>query len=150
MRETVAKALVLECLRGAHRQQRSCYLYAFSSYSDVKEIELSIKTEAMIRLLDFLENSFNGGTDVTRALELSMERVRLEEWAQADILIVTDGEMGMPNTSILNEIEQARDELGLEVHGLLVGNTSSEAMEGICSHLHMFKSWDVARTERSL
>lgn len=29
-REVVAKALALECLRGAHRQQRPCYLYAFS------------------------------------------------------------------------------------------------------------------------
>lgn len=28
-RETVAKALALECMRGAHRQQRRCYLYAF-------------------------------------------------------------------------------------------------------------------------
>ena len=29
-RELVAKALALECLRGAHRQRRACYLYAFS------------------------------------------------------------------------------------------------------------------------
>jgi uncharacterized protein with von Willebrand factor type A (vWA) domain len=29
-REVVAKALALECMRGAHRQQRACYLYAFS------------------------------------------------------------------------------------------------------------------------
>ena len=28
-RETVAKAVALECMRGAHRQQRQCYLYAF-------------------------------------------------------------------------------------------------------------------------
>lgn len=28
-RETVAKALALECLRGAHRQERKCFLYAF-------------------------------------------------------------------------------------------------------------------------
>ncbi len=32
-RETVAKALALECLRGAHRQRRACYLYAFSGPS---------------------------------------------------------------------------------------------------------------------
>ena len=28
-REVVAKAVALECMRGAHRQQRKCYLYAF-------------------------------------------------------------------------------------------------------------------------
>jgi hypothetical protein len=33
-REVVAKALALECLRGAHRQKRACYLYAFSGPSE--------------------------------------------------------------------------------------------------------------------
>ncbi len=33
-RETVAKALALECLRGANRQRRPCYLYAFSGPSE--------------------------------------------------------------------------------------------------------------------
>ena len=28
-REVVAKAVVLECMRGAHRQERKCYVYAF-------------------------------------------------------------------------------------------------------------------------
>lgn len=28
-REVVAKALVLECMRGAHAQDRKCYVYAF-------------------------------------------------------------------------------------------------------------------------
>lgn len=28
-RETVAKAVTLECMRGAVRQNRACYLYAF-------------------------------------------------------------------------------------------------------------------------
>lgn len=28
-RETVAKALTLECMRGAHRQRRKCFVYAF-------------------------------------------------------------------------------------------------------------------------
>ena len=30
-RETVAKAVTLECMRGAVRQQRACFLYAFRS-----------------------------------------------------------------------------------------------------------------------
>lgn len=28
-REVVAKAVVLECMRGAHRQDRKCFVYAF-------------------------------------------------------------------------------------------------------------------------
>ncbi len=36
-RETVAKALTLECMRGAHRQERKCYLYAFSGPGQVRD-----------------------------------------------------------------------------------------------------------------
>ena len=36
-RETVAKAVTLECMRGAVRQQRACFLYAFRSAFCVSE-----------------------------------------------------------------------------------------------------------------
>ena len=40
-REKVAKALVLECIRGAKLQHRKCYLFAFSGKEEVKELDLS-------------------------------------------------------------------------------------------------------------
>jgi uncharacterized protein with von Willebrand factor type A (vWA) domain len=57
-RETVAKALALECMRGAHRQQRKCYLYAFSGPGEVNEFELKLEPQSLERLLQFLANSF--------------------------------------------------------------------------------------------
>lgn len=148
VRETVAKAVVLECLRGARRQERSCYLYAFSSYGDIRELELSLEVTSLPKLLDFLEHSFNGGTDVTGALELTLDRVQSKEWSLADILIVTDGEMPVPDQDLLTQIDQAQRDLGLEVYGLLVGNRDSQAMEAICSHLHVFQSWSAAGRRR--
>ena len=53
-RETVAKALALECLRGAHRQKREAYLYAFSGPGQVEELELKCQPAAMSKLLKFL------------------------------------------------------------------------------------------------
>lgn len=41
----LAQAVALECMRGAHRQQRACYLYAFSGPRDVKELELKVPTQ---------------------------------------------------------------------------------------------------------
>ena len=32
------QAVALECMRGAHRQERACYLYAFSGPRDVQAI----------------------------------------------------------------------------------------------------------------
>ena len=79
-RETVAKALALECMRGAHRQGRRCYLYAFSGPGDVAELELATDAASMRRLLAFLSMGFEGGTDVDAPLALSLERLGREEW----------------------------------------------------------------------
>jgi len=43
-------------------------------------------------------------------------------WAQADILMVTDGQIPNPSQQLLDRIAAARGELGLEVHGLIVGD----------------------------
>jgi hypothetical protein len=57
---------------------------------------------------------------------------------------VTDGEISPPDETLLEKIKQANEELGLEVHGLLVANEVSEPMKSLCTHLHVFKSWTAA------
>lgn len=83
-----AQAVALECMRGAHRQGRACYLYAFSGPGDVQGIELDTKPDALGKLLSFLAHSFGGGTDVDAPLDLSLKRVAQAAWSQADILLV--------------------------------------------------------------
>lgn len=140
-REVVAKALTLECMRGAHRQQRKCYVYAFSGPGDVMELELGTDPASMRRLLSFLTMSFAGGTDVDAPLALSLQLLNKEGWEMADILMVTDGEIADPDEDIMRGLRVARETLGLEVHGLLVGSQVTEPMEKLCTHLHVFKSW---------
>ena len=76
------QAVALEAMRGAHRQQRACYLYAFSGPSDVKELELKVDTGSLLELLNFLTYSFGGGTDVDCPLELSLDRLEQRDWSQ--------------------------------------------------------------------
>ncbi len=45
VRRLLTQAVALECMRGAHRQQRACYLYAFSGPRDVKELELKVSIQ---------------------------------------------------------------------------------------------------------
>lgn len=42
-------------------------------------------------------------------------------YMQADIMMVTDGEIAPPAQDVLNRLDRAKAEEGLEVHGLLVG-----------------------------
>ena len=77
---------MLEAMRGAHRQQRACYLYAFSGPRDVKELELKVDTASLLELLNFMRYSFGGGTDVDRPLELSLDRLEQRDWSQVGSL----------------------------------------------------------------
>ena len=143
-RETVAKATALECLRAAHLQGRPCYLYAFSGPEEVQELELGTDPGAMSRLLDFLASSFDGGTDVDKPLELSLQRLEENTWARADVLMVTDGEIPGAGRSIREALEDAQERLGLRVHALVVGDHKTPAIEELCSDIHLFDEWEAA------
>lgn len=142
-RETVAKSLCLECMRGAIRQQRQCLVYAFSGPDNVMELELNVGSDSINKLLSFLTMSFSGGTDVDAPLALSLERLSREEWNLADILMVTDGEIPPPNEDILNKLNRAKEEMGLSIHGLLVSKRVTDPMKELCTDIHVFKSWNV-------
>jgi uncharacterized protein with von Willebrand factor type A (vWA) domain len=45
--------------------------------------------QSLDKLLEFLSGGFNGGTDVDKPLELSLDRLTQKSWTQADILMVT-------------------------------------------------------------
>lgn len=48
----------------------------------MKELFLDLQPNAMHQLLSFLRFSFGGGTDVDRPLEMSLERLKDNEWKQ--------------------------------------------------------------------
>jgi hypothetical protein len=63
--------------------------------------------------------------------------------------MVTDGEIAPPSPEILDRLRGAKEDLGLEVHGLLVGREAAkEEMKMLCTHLHTFKSWNAVGGSR--
>ena len=142
-RETVAKAMVLECMRQAKMQQRQCYLYSFSGPGDCQELELKVTGKGVSKLLEFLSGSFHGGTDVDEPFIRALDRLGEEEWQNADILLVTDGEIRPPTEEVVVGLDDAKEKLDLKVHALLVGEPGAGAgvVEELCTHTHTFKSW---------
>jgi len=140
-REQLAKAVVLACVSAAHQQQRACEVVAFSSANDVMECgRISCDAQGLQRLLDFLSNSFEGGTDVTGALKHAMSTLGTDAMAAADVLLLTDGELPNPpvSGSVLESLQRLRQRTGMEVHGLLVGKSESAPLEQLCSQTHNF------------
>ncbi|CAJ1422672.1 unnamed protein product [Effrenium voratum] len=137
--ETVAKALVFECLRQAQQQKRRCCLFAFSTGEELKQMELDLTGDGLEGLLDFLSFAFHGGTSLNEVLTASVERLHRAQWQNADLLVVTDGEVPKPEASVLAELQEAKDLIGARVYGVVVGSQPGAVMVDLCSELYHFK-----------
>jgi len=125
-REQLAKAVVLEVASISAKTHRPLYLLAFSGAQNLAscELPLGVDKQSINTLLKFLGSSFKGGTDVTTPLSKAVDILEnKEEWASADIVLVTDGELADPPLpmALMEKIRLLEHERGLEVHGVLVG-----------------------------
>ncbi|KAI8463939.1 MAG: hypothetical protein J3K34DRAFT_455000 [Monoraphidium minutum] len=125
-RETVAKALALECMRAAREQERDCYVFAFSGPQEVRELELNADMRSVNNLLDFLEKVFNGGSDFNEPVSRCLSRLTDAKWANSDILLVSDGELRQPGPEIMRKLSGAKEKLALRVHGLIIGSPEKQ------------------------
>jgi uncharacterized protein with von Willebrand factor type A (vWA) domain len=138
--ENIAKAVVLQVLRVAQREQRACRLIAFGGPGEITEAELELDRDGLRRLLDFIGSSFDGGTDLQAPLERVVELVHGERWQSADLLIVSDGEFGC-TTAMLQRLDQAKARLGLRVQGVLLGDRETIGLLETCDQIHRQSDW---------
>ena len=138
--ENIAKAVVLEVLRVAQREQRACRLIAFGGPGEIIEAELELGRDGLCQLLDFIGSSFDGGTDLQAPLERVLELVHGGRWHSADLLIVSDGEFGC-TTAMLQRLDQAKAQLGLRVQGVLLGDRETIGLLETCDQIHRQSDW---------
>jgi uncharacterized protein with von Willebrand factor type A (vWA) domain len=138
--EQVAKATVLEAMRTAAAQKRRCYVYGFSGPAEVVERELTLDADGIAGAISFLTQSFHGGTDIDEPLRRALARIAEEVWQLADLVIASDGQFGC--TRETNEMmRRARDEAGLRVQGVLIGDRETVGMREICNGIYRVKDW---------
>jgi uncharacterized protein with von Willebrand factor type A (vWA) domain len=118
MPETVAKAVVLFLATQARSQRRACHLLNFST--GIQALDLSHE-KGMSTLMDFLQMSFHGGTDVAPALRHALRTMQQEAYENADLLVISDFVMGRLPRPVLDDIQAQRDK-GSRFHALLIGN----------------------------
>jgi uncharacterized protein with von Willebrand factor type A (vWA) domain len=138
--ENVAKACVLQALRSAHASRRPCRLLAFGGYDELLERDMALDADGLAHLLDVMGQSFDGGTDVQTPLERAIDQVQSGGWEEADVLIVSDGEFGVTHAT-LAQLRDAKQRLGLRVHGILIGDRETVGLVEVCDHLHWVREW---------
>lgn len=165
-RELVAKALTLECMRAAKIQERGCYVFAFAGVREVRELELNMDPKSIENLLEFLEKTFNGGSNFNAPIQMCLDRLTQAQWANSDILLVSDGELRQPQHEIMRKLSGAKDKLGLRVHGLILGSPEQKradpaVLRSLCTQIipnsgktetliHEFESWESVNKDESL
>lgn len=138
--ENIAKAVAIAALRVAHEAGRGCRLLAFGGPGELVETDLDPGRAGLQPLLDLMGRSFDGGTDVQTPIERAIETVHEARWSSADLLIVSDGEFGcVPAT--LERLDRAREDLGLRVHGVLVGDRETMGLLETCDQIHWVRDW---------
>lgn len=138
--EQLAKAVVLEAARAAHREKRACRLIAFGGQGEVLEHELAFTPAGLDALLDFVGQAFDGGTDLAAPLACAVDRVQEARWQRADLLLVSDGEFGC-TPAALARLDQARQQQGLRVQGVLVGDRETLGLLEVCDAIHWVRDW---------
>lgn len=137
--EQVSKAMVLQALRLAKQQQRGCMVYLFGGAGEL--LVLDNQTLTLPELLDMLRGSFSGGTDVSTPLTAALTRLQQQEWRQADILLVSDGEFEV-SRELQAQVEHGKEALGVRLFGLQLGYaTALHAMRKVCDPVHLFSDW---------
>jgi uncharacterized protein with von Willebrand factor type A (vWA) domain len=135
--EQIAKALVLEAVRIATDEARACYVYSFGGQKQVLEHELDLSQGGLSQLLNFLQQSFTGGTDVSYALRKALHKQTEAGWETADILLISDGRFP-PDQRLEQKINTLKKHSDLRIHGVLLGKWRGQAIQNICDPLHRF------------
>jgi len=138
--EAVAKAVVLEAMRTAHAQQRPCLVFAFGGPEELVELDLTLNSDGIGRLTEFLGQTFGGGTDICGPLENVIARLEEQRWHLADLLIASDGEFGV-TAEIAARLERIKRDLGLRVQGVLVGDRETIGFLTVADNIHAIRGW---------
>jgi len=138
--EAVAKAVVLEAIRTAHAQHRSCHVFAFGGPDELVEMELAVDSAGIDRLTRFLGQAFHGGTDISGPLEKALAKLEDRRWRLADLLIVSDGEFGA-TPEIVRRLDAVKRKLGLRVQGVLTGDRESIGFLELADNIHPIRDW---------
>jgi uncharacterized protein with von Willebrand factor type A (vWA) domain len=137
--EQVAKAIVLEAARVARAEQRACLLYAWSGPGNLARRVLGDE-DGLFEIAGFLAASFHGGTDVADLFERVLDDLDQALWRQADLLVASDGEFGVP-AALLARLQAQRTAIGLRIQGVLIGDRQTIGMSRVCDDVFWVRDW---------
>lgn len=122
-RERIAKSTLLAIAELTEVQHRKCYIILFSD--DIECIEITDLGTSFDRLVDFLSQSFHGGTDMEPVITHALRKISEEGYMEADIVAVSDFEMRPVDALLTRSIEHAKAK-ETRLYAISLGGKSAE------------------------
>lgn len=121
--EQIAKVLCLGVLKMAIRDNRRAYLINFSR--GISTLDLYEVSNSVDAIADFLRMSFHGGTDASPALSEAIRQLGDNDYADADVLMVSDFVMYKIDDDVLRKIRNAQQNRGTRFHSLALSREAN-------------------------
>ena len=122
--EQTAKVATFALAKTAIKTHRKCFLISFSTGIETLDISDFKKPNALEALVEFLNKSFNGGTDATPALAECLRQLKTENYKNADVLMISDFVMASLQKNIASAI-RTEQENGTSFNSLVIGNSAN-------------------------
>lgn len=104
--ETIAKAVTLFMATRAISQKRNCLLINFSTGIEILDLSGQI---GITKVMEFLQRSFHGGTDISPALAYALKMMNDEKYKKSDLLIISDFVMASLPESLHEKISKVKE-----------------------------------------
>ena len=119
---SLATCLLRQLLQLAKKQRRRCYLISFS----VQAQSLDLSRPGAWRKIDsFLSDCYSGGTDGNEMLKAGIKMLKTENYAMADMLIISDFIFDLPNAHVRQAMLEEHQK-GTRFYGLQIGKYTHE------------------------
>ena len=140
--ETIAKATILAIARRMLKEERDVKVILFSSRNQLDTIDLTGKKRMAREFLEFLNQTFGGGTDFNTALKAGMRSLKEPQFKSADLLFITDGGSKISNEALLDEWSSLKKEQDARIFSMIIGRTTAGGLEQVSDETYVMQRAD--------
>jgi len=133
--EFLAKVIAFAITKIAISEKRKAFLISFST--GIETFELTNIQDSLVKLIDFLQMSFHGGTDASEAVLKAIKQMKNSNYEKADLLIISDGIFGRLDDSSLKSIEELKKS-GNKFYSLMIGNSYNKTALKFCNNIWQY------------
>jgi uncharacterized protein with von Willebrand factor type A (vWA) domain len=148
--ELLAKSIVLAMVRRMLKESRDVKVFLFSSVGQTHDIEMTDMNKMAPEFLDFLNYTFEGGTDFNTALQEGLETLKENRYVNADILFITDGLSVVNDERVVSGLEDIKKSQCTRIFTIIVGNDDAGGIDHLSDHVFIIEKTDRHDTDNDL